>query len=30
MSKLDALAPEQRDFALHVLGKFGLNKPQSD
>jgi tetratricopeptide (TPR) repeat protein len=30
MSKLDALAPEQRDFALHVLGKLGLNKPQSD
>lgn len=30
MSRLDALAPEQRDFALHVLGKLGLNKPQSD
>jgi tetratricopeptide (TPR) repeat protein len=30
MSKLDALAPEQRDFALHVLGKLGLNKPQND
>ena len=28
MSKLDALAPEQRDFALHVLGKLGQNKPQ--
>ena len=30
MSKLDALAPEQRDFALHVLGKLGLNKSQGD
>jgi hypothetical protein len=28
MSKLDALAPEQRDFALHVLEKLGQRKPQ--